>query len=312
MNQNYNFVFRPPTASESGKWVEESIVTPDGGTAVTIIGPPTDPLTPGVGADVKDQVIFAGDAHANGLITAAVISGNSRLTAGEPEHDFLTATVDNFGLSTNNADEISARAIYANSAMMAFGLNSDSFIGMLTSAPLDGTAINSGDDGVALIGVGLNYGFDGSGNWDPVRTASAANQSAATKTAPMQVATPGTWSITHAPAANTQATITRAAGAAGVRHVCTAITATLVAPIAVTSGAVQLNLRDGATGAGTILKSFTLQVGGAASTITDRAIIQLSGLQVVGSAATAMTLEFSAAGGASTLESVSLEGYDIN
>lgn len=163
----------------------------------------------------------------------------------------------------------------------------------------------------ALVTLGLAYAYDGDGNARRLLLANEINQSAATKSASLQVAMPGTWSVTHAPATNVRATISRAAGGASVRHICTAITATLIAPAATESSVVQLNLRDGATGAGTILKSFTLQVGGAASVSADRAIIQLSGLQCFGALNTAMTLEFSAAGGAGTFESVSMEGYDV-
>jgi len=40
--------------------------------------------------------------------------------------------------------------------------------------------------------------------------------------------------------------------------------------------------------------------------------VSLSNLNIVGTAATAMTLEFAAAGGASTFESVALTGYDAS
>lgn len=309
MNQSYNFIFRPATGSASGKWIEETAINPSGGQAVTIIGPPTSPLEAGAGADVIADLLNFGAGQPNGLLTASVISGNGKLVDGEAPTDFFRGTVDQFGSGVDEAAQESALAAYTNSMMMARVIGADGIF-PVEAYTADGTSI--ANDAFALSTASLGYGFDGGSNWDALRTASATNQAAATKTAPLQIATPGTWSITHAPAANTQATISRAAGAAGVRHICTAITATLVAPAAIASGAVQVNLRDGATGAGTILKSFTLQVGGAASISADHAIIQLSGLQIVGSAATAMTLEFSAAGGASTLESVSLEGYDIN
>lgn len=164
----------------------------------------------------------------------------------------------------------------------------------------------------SLTTVSLPYGWGGNALNQYVRLDAATfqNQSAAQKTAPAQVTIPGTWSITDTPAANTQATVSKPAEELCI-HVCTAITATLVAPAGSVSDTVQLNLRDGATGTGTILKSFTLQVGGADSISADRAIIQLSGLQVVGSNETDMTLEFSAAGGTNVLESVSLEGYTL-
>lgn len=161
----------------------------------------------------------------------------------------------------------------------------------------------------ALQMVGMTYLFDGT-NWERQRVQSSTNAALATQVGAALVAPPANWSIVHTPAANTQATISRAA-VASTRHICTSLSAVLTAPAAIASGTVQINLRDGATGAGTILWSQTLQVGGATSISADRAIIQLSGLQIFGTANTAMTLEFSAAGGASTLESVSLTGYDV-
>lgn len=160
-----------------------------------------------------------------------------------------------------------------------------------------------------LASLAYNLAFNGTA-FDRVRNNSAANLTASTQPTALMTAPPGNWSITHTPTTNTQATITRAAGAAGVRHVCTSISCALSAPAAATSGVVQINLRDGATGAGTILWSQTLQVGGATSIAAGVVGIALSGLSIVGSAATAMTLEFSAAGGANTSESVSMTGYD--
>lgn len=181
------------------------------------------------------------------------------------------------------------------------------------TVPMETSGSESGP--YSLTTISFLYAWSGietaAANYVRLQAATGTNQAADTKTAPFQVATPGTWSITHAPAANTQATVSRASAGATARHICTAITATLVAPAGSASDVVQLNLRDGATGVGTILKSITLQVGGASSVSADRAIVQLSGLQVVGSEDTEMTLEFSATGGTNVLESVSMEGYDI-
>lgn len=118
------------------------------------------------------------------------------------------------------------------------------------------------------------------------------------------------WSVTHSPAVNTQASASKAAGGAGVRHVCTGVSARLVAGTAAPA-AVQgtLNLRDGATGAGTILASWTVVL---AASIGARDEINLTGLEIPGTANTAMTLEFAAASGANTFESVNLFGYDAS
>jgi hypothetical protein len=103
-----------------------------------------------------------------------------------------------------------------------------------------------------------------------------------------------------------QATASKAAGAAGVRHVCTALSFTLSARTAVAAADVTVNLRDGASGAGSILQSWTFAL--TAATIAP-ITVSLSGLKIVGSAATAMTLEFAAAL-TNLLQSVDLIGYD--
>lgn len=122
----------------------------------------------------------------------------------------------------------------------------------------------------------------------------------ATNTAP-----PGaTFNIYHTPVAATQATITQAAAAAGVRNVCSGISASLCTVGTAQAAAVQLNLRDGASGAGTILWSQTFSFG-----TTTMLSVNLTGLCIYGSAATAMTLEFSGAGVTASFESVTLTGY---
>ncbi len=98
-----------------------------------------------------------------------------------------------------------------------------------------------------------------------------------------------------------------AAGAAGVRHVCTWLSITLAQN---TTGSAQnlltFHLRDGATGAGTILASFTLALP---ATACDCRVLTLSGLNIPGTAATAMTLESASAPAAQTAASVAFGGY---
>lgn len=147
------------------------------------------------------------------------------------------------------------------------------------------------------------YAFDGA-NADRLRAASAATQGLATKIGVLAVAKIGDWSINANPAAATQAAITRAAGAAGIRHICTSIFASFSA--GTTAGAaVKVYLRDGLTGAGPILWSGSLAVP-----VGDSRQITASGLSIVGSEATDMTLEFAAAGAVTTFQNVSLTGYD--
>lgn len=254
------------------------------------------------GSSGWDKVrVFSNTADA--LATADGLTGVQAFAYG-----FNGSTFDRTRSFAGNADNITAPTL----GLLGCGAFQLLFDG--TNYDRARSLVDNADD-VAVATVGLAgtvsrlTAFDGT-TYDRLRTASAANLSAATAPAPLLVATPGDWSINHAPAANTQATITRAAGGAGVRHVCTSITAVLSAAAAATSGVVQINLRDGGTGAGTILWSATVQIGGAASISGGAVGISLSGLRIFGTANTAMTLEFSAAGGADTTESVALTGHD--
>jgi hypothetical protein len=124
----------------------------------------------------------------------------------------------------------------------------------------------------------------------------------------MSVQSKNSWTAVHNPGANVVASASKAAGAAGVRHVATAIYAKLqggtAAPAAVQA---TVRLRDGASGAGTVLFETVLTIGGAIAA-TDE--VFLEDLWIEGSPATAMTLEFAAAGGANTFEVVDLVGAD--
>lgn len=145
------------------------------------------------------------------------------------------------------------------------------------------------------------------GSSAPIEAGNAAALAATVSTKALLVTPPGQWAITHAPSAATQATITKAAGAAGVRHVCTGFTVTLAGGAsAPTAALVTFNLRDGATGAGTILSTLTVGL----EAVAGKAVVHHVGpLNVVGSAATAMTIESSASPGSNASASVTLYGY---
>jgi hypothetical protein len=75
------------------------------------------------------------------------------------------------------------------------------------------------------------------------------------------------FAVQHSPAVNSQATITKAAAGAGVQNVAEGVSFGFSATTALGGiTTVTINLRDGATGAGTILKSwnFTLPAAVAA------------------------------------------------
>jgi hypothetical protein len=121
------------------------------------------------------------------------------------------------------------------------------------------------------------------------------------------------WSATNAPAVNTAASATRPASTAPQfaesRHVCTSVSACLAGDTGLAAIArVQLNLRDGASGAGNILGSWVLAIPATPGFCT---ILSVDSLEIIGSPNTAMTLEFAAAGGAATFESVTLTGHTL-
>jgi hypothetical protein len=111
----------------------------------------------------------------------------------------------------------------------------------------------------------------------------------------------------HVPVTNTQATVTQASAGAGKRNVCTGITVTLCAGTAAVGAMVPLTvaLIDGVSGGTTYLWRDYINIPAVAGAVVTKI---LSGKWLVGSQATAMTLEFSAAGGANSFESVAFDG----
>lgn len=114
------------------------------------------------------------------------------------------------------------------------------------------------------------------------------------------------WSAFSVPAAATAASASRAAAAAGIKHVCTSISATVSTVGTAQTAALVLNLRDGATGAGTII--WSKQISLPVNTTWE---FNLGGLNIVGSNATAMTLEFAANNVAASFSSCAITGYDV-
>jgi hypothetical protein len=146
-------------------------------------------------------------------------------------------------------------------------------------------------------------------SYDRQRSASAANLAAQSGLGAALTALPGQWVASSNPGAGTAASASRAAGGAGVRHVCTGGIIVLSATTALAGiTTVTFNFRDGASGAGTIL--FTVQVTLPAAVVPAFSI-PLPPLNLVGSANTAMTLEGSAAVG-NLMESATLFGYDAS
>jgi len=104
------------------------------------------------------------------------------------------------------------------------------------------------------------------------------------------------------PAVTTQASASLAVAGATMRWICTSISATLSAVVA--QALITLNLRNGASGAGSILwsKQVILPAGGVWE-------VNLTDLSIPGAYGAAMTLEFSGAPAGTNLEAVALTGY---
>ncbi len=117
------------------------------------------------------------------------------------------------------------------------------------------------------------------------------------------------WDVMHVPAVNTRATITKAAPGARQRLVCRGFTVTLSAgTVAPTAVNLTVSLIDGVSGGTAYLWRTTLSLQATAGVNN---VVSRDGIYIVGLLGTAMTLEFSAAGGANTFQSVSMEGCTI-
>jgi hypothetical protein len=134
-------------------------------------------------------------------------------------------------------------------------------------------------------------------------SASAALLAAQRADTAQLITEPGQWGIQHTPAAATQATISQGGRHRTARHVAASATVCIVATAA--QAALAFNLRDGATGAGTIVWSVSL-----AGTAGTGQCVSSPRINLVGSAGHGDDLESSAAPAATNFATVSLTGYD--
>lgn len=114
----------------------------------------------------------------------------------------------------------------------------------------------------------------------------------------------GWWSQVHQPAATTAASTSKAAAGASVKHVATSATVCISAVAA--QADMIFNLRDGATGAGTIVWTARLSQ----PTVGASLCVASGAINIVGTANTAMTLESASAPATNNFATVSLAGYD--
>jgi hypothetical protein len=134
----------------------------------------------------------------------------------------------------------------------------------------------------------------------PANIASALAQSTQPISNVELVVGPGQWTLTSAPAVSTVATATRAAGTGTTRHVLQNISYSLNAVVAQATPVV-IQVLDGAT---------VLWQDSVIATAGSNAGKSITGLNLVGSAATSMTVAFTAAPTATNFEILSASGYD--
>lgn len=158
-------------------------------------------------------------------------------------------------------------------------------------------------DALASTGLTANglMGFNGS-TWDRIHAVSASNNTSTTLNGALQTTQASTWSVTSTATAGTPSA-SKALGGGTVRHVATSVTA-CIAAAATAQPAIQVNLRDGAAGAGTIIRSWAL-----AGPINTGQCVDLAPINMTGTGNTAMTLEFAAATAAGVIGTVTLTGY---
>ncbi len=239
-------------------------------------------------------------APISGLFANLLEGAVSRLTGYDPIDD----NWDRLRTAPDNADGQAALALGVLAELSRMqgwnGATWDRVKALADNA--DGQAANAVG---ALLSLARNQGWNGA-TWDRLRTLSAANLAAQSGAGGLIAKGPGEWAIQHQPAADSQPTITRAAGGAGVRHVCTGLACSVAGAGAVAG--FNVRLRDGATGAGTILWSTRL-FNGTALPLTH---VEATGLNIPGTANTAMTFEFDVATSGGGLGVVSMQGYDAS
>lgn len=257
--------------------------------------PTVGPIVMGKGSDNKYHAV-AVDSSGNLALSAGTAAGSlgkaedAPHTSGDVGVMALGVRNDNSTTLTNTDGDYSGIAVDLAGRVMVRGLVNED--GALASGnPLIMVGAQRVDTDATQTSATADAGFfitDSAGRLKTVRPIATATVSA--------------------PAAGSQATASIAADAA-FRHVCISLSFgihTTTAPGAAST--VTVTLRDGATGAGTVIRSWSVRVPNTADVnVKD---INLSGLSLAGTVNTAMTLEFSA-GVANSLEWCNLSTYKV-
>jgi hypothetical protein len=261
--------------------------------AMILLGQPS-PITP-----VAVTATISGNVNTQGLGTAGSPSGGVMTVQG-------VTSMTPFLIQGSAADA----AAPGNGVLLA-GLGSGGVVRTMFNANAQSDAANGAN--LPTIGV---YTFNG-GAWDKRRSADLTSYNvASTLTGVNSIGAAlgekgSRWSVVSSPAANSQATAS-IANEASVRHVVDTVCFSATSNAAVVAANGTVDIRDGATGAGTVIAQFrvAIQVAAAAG-VQIVPPFCVSDLNLVGTTNTAMTAEFSA-GVTGATESVTLSGFNVN
>lgn len=181
-------------------------------------------------------------------------------------------------------------------------------VSQTTAASLNAQVVGPVASGAAVSGNPVRVGGNDGTNVQDARAVSAANLTQSVQAGSLVVEKGARWQVVAQPAVSTQASASKAAGGAGVRHVADCISFSAGSTTAPALTQLLVNLRDGATGAGTILLTKVIVISAATGQNTPP--FQACGLNAVGSAATAMTLEWSA-GLTNLFQEATISGFDV-
>jgi len=249
-----------------------------------------------VGIPSTDEVNpLLGYKNPNG-VGAFLLSGLVVNTSTGPQ--LLQTRTDSQYIAESGTPDAFRPVLPVRSTLFAYDAVGDSNLPLCIAQPQDAQDLNVTS---TLAVTSFLQCFNGL-VWDQLRTASAANLASFSGIGSQISSGPGEWAVNSEPAVTTQATATRAAGGVGVRNVCKSLHFSLAAVAAQTI--ISARVRDGVTGAGTIL--WSQQVIAPAGTVV---LIELSGLNIVGSANTAMTFEWSGAPVATNFQTAGGTGY---
>lgn len=178
-------------------------------------------------------------------------------------------------------------------------------VAQATAANLNVREDTSGATAAAVPARADYVGVSDGTNLRGVIATSATNLTTAIVNAAPLVASLATWNVNNRPVTATKATVTKAAGAAGVRHVVAGFSFTLAAG-ATAQTPLNIDVIDGASGGTT-----RLWTGAISCVANGAAEVTVPFCSLVGTAATGTTIEFSAAGATATLQAVTMWGYDV-